>query len=169
MFIRLLPAFVVGMVLSNNAFAQTLPPLADTANLSGPRFGVTMLSQEVVDRLSARGIRLGSSITQFGWQWERQFYTKDSGVTMVTEFVGLLGGLEQNVAIPSLNWLVGMRTREGAEFGLGPNLSPSGVAIVFAAGVTFRTRAFNVPLNIAYVPSRSGSRVSVLTGFSLRR
>jgi len=26
-----------------------------------------------------------------------------------------------------------------------------------------------VPLNVAVVPSRSGNRVSVLTGFSLRR
>lgn len=169
MFTRLLATFAVALTFSTNSFAQTLPVVTETANLSGPRFGVTMLSQDIVDRLALRGIRLRSSITQFGWQWERQFFTKDSGVTMVTEFVGLLGGLEQNIAIPSLNWLVGIRTREGAEFGLGPNLSPSGVAIVFAAGVTFRTRAFNVPLNIAYVPSRSGSRVSVLTGFSLRR
>jgi len=169
MFTRSLSGFVVALVFSTNALAQTLPQVAQTANLSGPRFGVTMLSQDIVDRLALRGIRLDTSITQFGWQWERQFFTKDSGVTMVTEFVGLLGGLEQNIVIPSLNWLVGMRTKEGAEFGLGPNLSPSGVAIVFAAGVTFRTRAFNVPLNIAYVPSRSGSRVSILTGFSLRR
>jgi len=162
-------AFLLLTAFGSNAAAQTLPPMAETANLSGPRFGITVLSQSIVDGLARRGINLRPSITQFGWQWERQFYTKDSGATMVTEFVGLLGGLEQSIAIPSLNWLVGIRTRDGAEFGLGPNLSPGGFAIVFAAGITFRTRAFNVPLNVAVVPSRSGNRVSVLTGFSLRR
>jgi hypothetical protein len=35
--------------------------------------------------------------------------------------------------------------------------------------MTFRTAAVNVPVNVAIVPSRSGTRVSVMTGFSLRR
>jgi hypothetical protein len=73
------------------------------------------------------------------------------------------------VVLPSVSWLVGMRTREGAEFGLGPNLTPAGAALVLAAGVTFRTASLNVPLNVAIVPSKSGSRLTVLTGFSLRR
>ena len=56
----------------------------------------------------------------------------------VNEWVVLLGGLEQGHVLPSLNWLVGLRTREGAEFGIGPNVTPAGVALVFAAGVTIR-------------------------------
>jgi hypothetical protein len=88
---------------------------------------------------------------------------------MVTEWVALMGGLDQGVALPSVSWLVGVRGRDGAEFGLGPNVTPAGVAIVFAAGMTFRTRAFNVPVNVAVVPSKSGTRVSIMTGFSLRR
>lgn len=151
------------------AVAQTLPPVAETANLSGPRFGVTMLSPGIVSALKDRGIRVNPSISQFGWQWEKQFFTRESGATMVSEWVGLVGGLDQSVVLPSISWLVGVRGRDGAEFGIGPNVTPAGVAIVFAAGMTFRTRAFNVPINLAVVPSKSGTRISVVTGFSLRR
>jgi hypothetical protein len=41
--------------------------------------------------------------------------------------------------------------------------------LVLATGMTFRAGAVNVPINVAVVPSRSGSRVTLLTGFSLRR
>jgi hypothetical protein len=88
---------------------------------------------------------------------------------MVTEWVALVGGLEKNVVLPSLSWVVGVRTRDGAEFGIGPNITPAGTALVFATGMTFRAGAVNVPVNVAVVPSKSGTRVSVLSGFSLRR
>ena len=155
-------------LFATSAFAQSLPPVAETANLSGPRFGLTFLSDELVHKFADHNINVRPNISQFGWQWERQFYARDSGVTMVSEWVGLLGGLDQGIALPSLSWLVGVRGRDGAEFGIGPNVSPAGVALVFAAGMTFRTGAFNVPVNVAVVPSKSGTRVSVMTGFSLR-
>jgi hypothetical protein len=41
--------------------------------------------------------------------------------------------------------------------------------LVLATGMTFRTGALNIPVNIAVVPSKSGSRVSLMTGFSLRQ
>jgi len=159
----------IGPLASSPAWAQDLPPVAETASLSGPRFGMTMLSQGIVDKLWDRGITVRPSITQFGWQWEKQFFTRGSGVTMVSEWVGLIGGLEQSVLLPSVSWLVGIRNRSGAEFGIGPNITPAGVALVFAAGMTIRSGAFNVPINIAVVPSKSGTRVSLMTGFSLRR
>jgi hypothetical protein len=162
-------AAILTIGLSAPAFSQNLPAVARTANLSGPRFGLTLLSDGIVQTLAERHIEVGSHISQFGWQLEKQFFTRDRGVTMVTEWVGLLGGLEQNVALPSLSWMVGVRTRDGAEFGIGPNVTPAGTALVFATGMTFRTGALNVPVNVAVVPSRSGTRVSLLSGFSLRR
>jgi hypothetical protein len=151
------------------ASSQTLPPVAKTADLAGPRFGLTLLSDGIVGKLAERDIAVRPYITQFGWQFEKQFFTRDSGVTMVTEWVALVGGMEQSVLLPSLSWLVGIRTRDGAEFGIGPNITPAGTAMVFATGMTFRTGALNIPVNVAVVPSKSGTRVSVLTGFSLRR
>jgi hypothetical protein len=151
------------------AASQTLPPVAKTADLSGPRFGLTLLSEGVVDELAKRDIAVGPHVSQFGWQFERQFFTNGGPVTMVTEWVALVGGLEQSVALPSLSWMVGVRTRDGAEFGIGPNITPAGTALVLATGMTFRAGALNIPVNVAVVPSKVGARVSLLTGFSLRR
>jgi hypothetical protein len=144
-------------------------PAAGTIDLAGPRFGVTMLPDGVIDKLREKDIQVGTSISQFGWQFEKQFYSKKDGPTVLNEWVALIGGLDQGVAIPSVSWLVGLRTKEGAEFGIGPNVTPAGVALAVSAGVTFRAGILNVPLNFAVVPSKSGTRVSVLTGFVLRR
>ena len=158
--------------LAGPVFAQSapaVPPLARTVSLSGPRFGFTSLSDGIVEQFKERDIRVNSAISQFGWQFERQFYSKEAGPTVLNEWVMLLGGLDQGVAIPSLSWLVGVRTREGAEFGIGPNITPAGVALAFSAGITFRAGVINVPMNFAVVPSKYGTRVSMLTGFVLRR
>ena len=161
---------VLVLVLCAPALCQTstLPPIAKTADLSGPRFGLTLLSDGVVQKLEERDITVGPQVSQFGWQFEKQFYTKDSGVTMVTEWVALVGGLEQSLVLPSLSWMVGIRTRDGAEFGIGPNVTPAGTALVLATGMTFRTGALNIPVNVAVVPSKAGTRVTLLSGFSLR-
>jgi hypothetical protein len=148
--------------------SPAIPPVAKTVNLSGPRFGVTVLGAGVVDKLKERAVNVTPVITQFGWQFEKQFYSNQGGLTAVTEWVGLLGGLEQSVALPSLSWMVGVRTRDGAEFGIGPNITPAGAALAIAAGVTFRAGVLNVPVNLAVVPSKAGTRVSVLSGFNLR-
>ena len=127
-------AALLTLALCAPALSQTLPPIAKTADLSGPRFGLTLLSDGVVKKLEERDINVGPHISQFGWQFEKQFYTRDSGVTMVTEWVALVGGLEQSVVLPSLSWMVGVRTRDGAEFGIGPNVTPAGTALVLATG-----------------------------------
>jgi hypothetical protein len=43
------------------------------------------------------------------------------------------------------------------------------VALALAAGVTFRAGVINVPMTLAAVPSKYGTRISMLTGFTLRR
>jgi hypothetical protein len=165
-----MPAAAQSLVPPPAAQNVVLPPARPkVVSLSGPRFGVTALSEGVIDSLAERGIEIPPMISQFGWQAEKAFYTGDSGVAAVSEWVLLLGGLEQNRAIPSLTWLVGMRTAGGAEFGVGPNLSPGGTALALAAGVTFRNGFVNVPVNVAVVPSKAGTRVSLLTGFNFRR
>ena len=167
--------FVAMMIaaLATPAAAQNLvqPPMAPRAvELSGPRFGVTSLSAGVVESLrETRGSEVPSMISQFGWQFEKAFYSSRGGVGLVSEWVGLVGGLEKNLAVPSLSWLVGLRTPGGAEFGLGPNISPAGTGLALAAGITIRNDFVNVPLNVAVVPSKGGVRLSVLSGFSIKR
>ena len=166
-----LVASLLVLTMAAGAEAQSViqPPAGPrTVSLAGPRFGITALPPGVVEALQEQTIDVGSAISQFGWQFEKQFYVREGGVAAVTEWVTLLGGLDQGLAIPSVSWLVGLRTREGTEFGIGPNISPSGVGLAVAAGVTLRTGFMNVPLNVAIVPSKRGSRVSVLTGFTMR-
>jgi hypothetical protein len=145
-----------------------VPPPAQRVNLSGPRFGVTYLGGSIVDTLAANGIDVAPVITQFGWQFERMIYTGETGISAVTEWVVLVGGLEQSTFLPSVSWLVGMRGPKGAEFGVGPNVSAAGSALAIAGGVTTRAGAFNLPVNVAVVPSKIGTRVSVLVGFTTR-
>ncbi len=173
-FVKLVLAAVaiVTVAMPRTAVAQVVPPPlmpAETMNLSGPRFGMTVLSDGVRKKLATDlQTEIGPVISQFGWQKEKRFMSSPTGFTGVTEFVLLLGGMEQGVALPSLNWLVGMRTAKGAEFAVGPNITPAGIALAAAAGVTFRTGNLNIPVNIAAVPSKSGLRLSLLAGFNVR-
>ena len=159
------------LALAAPALSQTpVPPVTEPMSLSGPRFGVTVLSDSIVRRLKDdASLKVASVVSQFGWQFEKQWVTGESGPTPITECVLLLGGLDQGVVLPSLSWLVGMRTTGGTEFGVGPNVSPLGVGLVIAAGMTMRAGALNVPFNVAVVPATSGARISVLTGFIRRK
>ena len=167
-----LTMFVLGAALPAAAQTENVinpPPAVKSVNLSGPRFGFTSLSQGVLDKLQQEhDITIRSGISQFGWQFEKQFYSKAGGVAAVNEFVVLLGGLEQGHALPSLSWMVGLRSPTGLEFGIGPNITPIGVALAVAGGVTFRSGSLNVPVTFAVVPSKDGTRVSMLTGFNFR-
>jgi hypothetical protein len=158
-----------------HAWSQThlpapIPPrVTATVDLSGPRFGITMLSDGNVNALKERGYVVRPLVSQFGWQFERRFYSNGDGTTALSEWVPLISGLEQGVALPSLNWLVGLRTSTGKEFGIGPNVTLGGVGLVIVGGVTLRSGAMNVPVNVAVTTSKSGARLTILTGFTLRR
>ena len=159
---------------SQSAQAQVAAtPVPDVMKLSGPRIGVTFLSDGIVrkfrDDIDGEFDGVGSVVSQFGWQWEKRFYSGDNGLTAVTEWALLFGGMEQGVVIPSLSWLVGARTAQGIEFAVGPNFTPVGVALAAAVGVNFPIGHLNVPVNLAVVPSKSGVRVSMLAGFNMRK
>jgi len=146
------------------------PPSVNEIGLSGPRFGFTILSQDTVEALwTELGLTVQPVVSQFGWQFEKNVYVNPEGLAVVTEFIPLLSGLEQGLALASLNWLVGVRSPTGIEFGLGPNITTVGVGLVIAGGVTLKTGSLHVPLNFAYASSKYGARVSIMTGFSIKR
>ena len=137
---------------------------------TGPRFGVTWLGGSIPDTIKSRyHTDVGSVITQFGWQFEKQFASLEDGPVALNEIILMVGGLDQNTAIPTLTWLVGIRTPGMFELGVGPNATPAGVALAISVGQTFRAGALNIPVNIAVVPSRFGVRSSILTGFNIYR
>jgi len=135
--------------------------------LSGPRIGATYLSESFRESVSDN-INLKPFVAQFGWQYEKRFFTVKSGATAVTEFVALIGGFEQEKFLPSFSWLVGFRTNDGFELGAGPNLSLSGTAVVIAAGFTIQSGEINFPVNVSVATSKSGPRFSLLFGFNIR-
>ena len=137
---------------------------------SGPRFGVTFLGGAIVDSVRAvTETRISPFVTQFGWQYERQFMSFEGGPTAISEWVLLVGGLDQGVFLPSVSWIVGVRLPNQVEFGVGPNVSAAGAALVLTGGRTYRAGNLNVPVNLAVVPSRIGMRVSLMTGFNMHR
>jgi hypothetical protein len=172
MFRRMLVAsgFVAAVAGAAPLQAQQPQDLVRELNRSGPRFGITWMSGEIVDTLRSKyDIDVAPVITQFGWQFEKQFAGIENGPVALNEWVLLVGGLDQGAFLPSLTWLVGLRTPGNFEFGVGPNLTPAGVAIAISSGMTFRAGALAVPVNVALVPSRFGMRASILTGFNLYR
>jgi len=153
-----------------SATAQYEPEeITEPINLNGPRFGVTYISEgELADQLKT-DYDVNPIITQFGWQFETRFFTQPSGTAGLVEGVLLLGGLEQNVILPSATLLVGLRSPKGLEVGFGPNVSLAGASYAFAAGVTFRSHNINFPVNFAVATSSKGMRYSLMIGFNARR
>mgnify|MGYP001565401711 CR=1 FL=1 len=133
--------------------------------LSGPRFGISVITgddaKDVRDELDIAPVML-----QFGWQYEIQFVSEKEDFTILSEFIPLVGGVEQGVFLPSLSGLIGYRSNSGFEFGFGPNLSITGAALVIAAGKNLQTSSLNFPLNFALVFAKGGVRASVLIGVS---
>ena len=171
MFRRAFAAAAAALVVGGApGVAQQPQDLVRELNRSGPRFGVTWLAGDIVDTLRTKyDVDVAAVITQFGWQFERQFASLENGPVALNEFVLLVGGLDQGEILPSLTWLVGIRTQSNFEIGLGPNITPAGIALAISSGVTFRVGALAVPVNIAVVPSKLGARTSILTGFNLYR
>ncbi len=162
--------------------------------LDGPRFGVTVLtpglladiinddreldSEDPVDYTQKQAI-----LTQFGWQWETRLVEGGDYVGLI-EWIVLAGGLDKGTVVPSISGLVGMRRANGFEIAVGPTASFTGIGMAFAVGHTYKAGDLNIPINIAWVPSRtnhllgdpsdgekldSGNGVSVMIGFNFGR
>ena len=159
-------AFILFIFIPMSVFSQEVE---ESIKLNGPRVGFTQISAgKTANNLKSK-MGVNPFITQFGWQFETQFFSLSSGTCGLIEVVPLIGGLEQGVILPSGNLLIGLRNHKGYEFGFGPNLSLAGPALVLAAGVTFHSEDVNFPVNIALVPSKDGMRLSLLVGFNARK
>jgi len=146
---------------------QEVVPRARSIDYSGPRFGVTWLPKAAVDSLKNHNIKVGQTITQYGWQLEHEIHVSPDGPRVLNEWVLLAGGLESGVFLPSFTWLVGARDKSGNEIGVGPNGSVAGVGLAAAAGITMHSGGVNFPINFAVAKSKTGARYSVLTGFTI--
>ena len=153
-------SILLGFALSANAQIESL---------AGPRFGLVYISESPgtsflngdlpLDEMgdlpeNYNDIAKGALTSLYGWQWESRF--ADGGeVTGIVEWIALVGGMEKGKFLPSVSSMVGARTASGLEFAVGPNLSLTGIAMVFGVGYNFKSGKLNIPVNIAFVPGRS--------------
>lgn len=135
---------------------------------SGPRLGVAYLTRGSETAKQANK-PFSPVTTLFGWQFEHPFDMGPEFPTVVSEVVLLVGGLEQNVVLPSATWLIGVRQTNGFEVGVGPTVTGSGTQVSVAAGVTNHFSLVNVPINVAVAPARKGVSLSLTAGFNWRR
>lgn len=164
------------LAAAGTALSQGLTGQTSNISLSGPRVGFTYLVGDAASRLKKNHAAY-SGLVQFGYQFEKRFFSSNTGgPTALIEFVPLVGGLDQGLAIPSVTWLFGVRTESGFEVGIGPNLTMvdhrldvdavrSG--IVVAAGISLRAGDLNFPVNFSMARSEGGMRFSLLTGFNV--
>src|SRR5689334_22637750 len=138
-------------------------------SLSGPRLGATYVLSPSPKQLAAE-YDMQPVLSQFGWQFERRFFERPGGFTGLNELVVLAGGLDQAKIMPTVSWVVGVRSQGGAEVGGGPVLSLaemykamaedrfgiskqrdlSGVGFAVAGGVTLHSGGVNFPFSLVF-------------------
>lgn len=145
----------------------------DVRNLSGPRLGFTVIpgNSAIAEKLKEK--KIGSMVSQFGWQFEHQVIPEGGGPQFVVEFVPLVAAVEYGTLIPSANLVLGIRFVEGYEFGIGPNLLIGGdkfanSALVVAAGKTFNYGGVSLLLNFVFATNPSGNRYSLIVGYAIQ-
>ena len=143
---------------------------AKSIKLAGPRAGLTYIGGEMGKYM--RDNDIFPYISQVGWQFETRYFETTDGLQGLIETVILLGGFETDQPVLSLSLLVGFRTRDGFEAGVGPNLSTAGdgtSSFVIAVGHTYKNDDVYIPINFAFVPSSGAVKYTFLVGFILRK
>lgn len=175
---------------ARTARAQYHPPgyaVIDTEDVrrSGPRYGALWLSDSAANYIAHQtgnnafkpsSAGAGKLTSVFGWEFETQLLQNPTGATPVSDLVLVVAGLDQGTVLPSATWLVGMRLGKtaglglgNAELGIGPNVTAAGAGLALTAGITHRSGAINIPLDLAAVDSKLGWRVSLTTGFNVMK
>jgi len=167
-FLAILTSISLLLIATNaRSFSPDLPGNSPQGrmNLSGPRFGVSLVKGDNANRLKDK-FDVKPIVSQFGWQFETRFLSTTDGFAGLSEWIPLVAGVEQGVFLPSLSWLVGFRSAKGNEIGFGPNVSLGGVGLVLAGGITARTETLNFPFNVAVALYKQSITISLLVGFN---
>lgn len=171
---------VIFLGLSQISKAQEIPiiqdletPIIKPLRLGGPRVGFTIapnIDQQTFDsRYSDTTFQIDPFISQFGWQFEWQYFETRGGSAGLFEVIPLIGGLDQGLVLPSLNLLTGYRSKDGFEIGAGPNLNFTNSGFTLAVGYAFKSDHMNFPVNVAFTKSKDQVRMTIMFGFTKRR
>ena len=136
---------------------------AQIEKLAGPRLGFTFISAGPIadvlnegfdNDIEMNGTTGGAFTTLYGWQWESRFADGGGEIVGIVEWIVLVGGMEKGMFLPSASSIIGARMGNGLEFGVGPNLSLSGIGMVFGVGYNFKSGNLNLPINISVIPGK---------------
>jgi hypothetical protein len=162
---------------SRQRLDRTEQPRFEERDLSGPRFGVTMVmgNGELYRQLKEE--KMDRVLSQFGWHFEQQVVPEGGGPQFVVQFVPLLAGVEYGIVVPNATLAMGVRFPRGWEFGLGPNVMATGVedsddlhtSLVMALGHSFDYGGVSLPVNLAFTTNPEGNRVTLMFGYAIRR
>jgi hypothetical protein len=162
-----------GAIAPLTALPPEPPPLIRERDWSGPRIGLTFGTGSAQRGMEDNG--LGAVVSQFGWHFEHQVVPLGGGPQLITEVVPLLGGAEYGKLLPSVTVAIGIRTKEGFEFGMGPSLTlmnsagRSGMGLVIAVGQSIDYSGISIPLDLALSTNPDGTRTTLTVGYAIRR
>ena len=123
-----LPEDVVKQLTESGAINSGINnPYYQNLNLSGPRMGFTYFSPQLANEIHLNGLNNGQKtspvMSQFGYQFETQ-YLSENNFQALFEFIPMITGLDQGLALPSLTVLNGFRnSANGFEIAVGPGFS----------------------------------------------
>jgi hypothetical protein len=154
-----------------------------TQLLFGPRLGLTAVivqPSEFNDEMQAEFPSSDKTyypfFTQMGIEAQQLVPIGETSHSFAVHEVFLLGGLDQGMAIPSANLVLGFHSSWGVELGLGPFitvLAPGGrvrlaAGVVYILGYTLPLKGFSLPITFTMVPipSYSNPRLSLITGIN---
>jgi len=166
--------------------AAVFPQSYDTGRVSfifGPRVGATVIfvdsetfTETVREMTPDPRDSYFPVITQFGVSLEQRIKLGDTESHFAFQEIINVGGVDQGLLLPSLNVLIGFRSRLGLELGVGPNITfqYNGVdlevplTVVYAVGWTFTFSDVYIPVDIAVMPTPKDKRfrLTLMTGFN---
>ena len=167
---RALSSVILLAVITGSAPAQQPDdmPITPRQRLDGPRIGMMFVGgRNAEGRLQTLGV--SRTLTVFGWHTEQIIQPVRGGPSLVVQEVFTLAGAEQETLLPALGASLGLRLRNGFEFGVGPNLSAFGVGLAVNVGQSFRYGSATIPLTLSVVSGEEGTRFSLLLGYAIRR
>ncbi len=121
------PALIAKLTKEFNYESMINNPDKNYVNLSGPRMGYAFYTGNTADILGMPkhkgGYDIFPGMFQIGWQFEKQ-YLNEGNFQALVEFIPLISGMDQNLAIPSLTIMNGLRNNLlGIELAVGPTLN----------------------------------------------
>jgi hypothetical protein len=135
---------------------------------TGPRFGVSFATGRNADILE-HDWDARSAMLQIGWEIEAEFGAGASRVSGVSSLLPLIGGFDHGRLLPSLTWLVGIKTAKGTRICFGPDLSLTGAGLAVALSTARTSSSLAVPGTVCVVFGENGVRLNLLTGFTTGR